>query len=314
MRKLILILLATLAGCASAHEIRPAYFKLVQTGPGRFAATFKQPQIQGRFLGLEAVTNCEDLGTPVASVDQSALKEEWEIVCRQQTLERIEIRHLHSTMIDTLVNVVYKDGRIVNHLITPREPLVELNGQTPWLPLYLVMGIEHLLLGFDHLLFIFVLMFVAKGPANLIKAVTSFTVAHSITLGLSAFDIVTVSQAPVEATIALSIVVLSLQALRPGIGNPWGITFIFGLLHGLGFAGALAEIGLPENTALWALLFFNLGIEAGQLAIIALLLTLLFAIDRLRVEVPGWTHAVPLVFAGSVASYWLIQRTAQIIF
>ncbi|MBD3646290.1 MAG: HupE/UreJ family protein, partial [Pseudomonadales bacterium] len=176
------------------------------------------------------------------------------------------------------------------------------------------MGVEHLLLGFDHLLFVIVLMFVVRGIPNLVKAVTSFTVAHSITLGLSAFDLLTVPQTPVEATIALSIVILSLQAFQPGKGNPWPVAFVFGLLHGLGFAGALREIGLPEDTALWALLFFNLGIELGQLAIIAIVLALLFLSRQARLPLPVWSRTAPLYLAGSVSVYWLMQRTAQILF
>lgn len=313
-RGLLILLSILLGGEAAGHEIRPAYLKLVQTSADRFDVTFKQPQVQGRYLGLEAVTDCRRTGQPVRSVDESALQEAWEVICPDGEPERVDIRGLESTMIDTLVNIVYSDGETVNHLITAREPWFIVKQGAPALPLYLGMGVGHLLLGPDHLLFVIVLMFVVRGTANLVKAVTSFTVAHSIALGLSALNVVTVPQAPVEAIIALSIIILSLQAFRPWTGSPWGITFLFGLLHGLGFAGALAEIGLPENTALWALLYFNIGIELGQLGIIALILLLLFALKYFRIELPRYVQTAPIFLAGSVASYWLLERSAQILF
>ncbi|MEX0941699.1 MAG: HupE/UreJ family protein [Pseudomonadales bacterium] len=314
MRILAIALLLALTTDVFAHEVRPAFLKLVQTEPNRFTVTLKQPQIQGRYLGLRATTNCENSTTPIVSVNARALEEEWEILCEGEELRRIDIIGLDRTMIDTLVNIGYTSGDVINYLINPDAPYFNVVKQTPWLPMYLTMGVEHLLMGVDHLLFVIVLMFVVRGKLNLIKAVTSFTVAHSITLGLSAFNIVNVSQAPVEATIALSIVVLSLQAFNPGTGNPWAITFLFGLLHGLGFAGALSEIGLPENAAWWALLFFNMGIELGQLIIITLVLGLLYLRAQFRLTVPRWVQTAPLFFAGALASYWLILRTTQIIF
>ena len=313
MRFLLLLLTIAAAGQAVGHEVRPAFLRLVQTGPERFDATFKQPQIQGRFLDLAVSTNCSNVGRPTASVDNSAFSEQWAIHCDGGELLSIDIEGLHRTMIDTLVRIEYADGRTTNHLVEPAEPRFEVKKKSPRVPVYLVMGIRHLLFGYDHLLFVIVLMFVVRGWANLFKAVTSFTAAHSITLGLSAFNIIAVNQSPVEASIALSILVLSVEAFQPGTGNPWPIAFVFGLLHGLGFAGALHEIGLPADSALWALAFFNMGIELGQLAIIALVLTVIYLLRRLPWELPRWTGTVPLFVAGSIAGYWLIQRTVQMV-
>ncbi len=313
MRTLLAVLLLISAGSAAAHEVRPAYLTLSQTGPGEFAATFKQPQVQGRYLGLSVASNCADATPPIVSFDNSALEQKWHVRCDGGELLRIDIHGLERTMIDALVRIDYADGRSVDHLVAPDQPWFEVKEQTPAVPVYLVVGIRHLLLGYDHLLFVMVLMFVARGWRNLLKAVTSFTVAHSLTLGLSAFNVISVSQAPVEASIALSIVVLAVEAFRPGSGNPWPVAFLFGLLHGLGFAGALKEIGLPHDAAMWALLFFNGGLEIGQLGVIALAILVLWPLERFRLALPQWVATAPLYVAGSVASFWLIQRTAQIV-
>jgi hypothetical protein len=157
-----------------------------------------------------------------------------------------------------------------------------------------------------------------SGWKNLVKVVTSFTLAHSITLGLAAFDIVNVSQAPVEALIALSIVLLALESLRTDKGlisrNPWVVAFIFGLLHGLGFASALAEIGLPEASAVTALFLFNVGIELGQLAVVAAALGFVYLVGRSRLRFAAVATRLPIYFVGSVASYWFIDRAVQIVY
>jgi hypothetical protein len=151
----------------------------------------------------------------------------------------------------------------------------------------------------------------------MVKVITSFTVAHSITLGLSAFDVMTLSQAPVEALIALSIVLLAWESLRREKGaishNPWLVAFVFGLLHGLGFAGALAELGLPQTSELAALFLFNVGIEFGQLLIVATALGLVYLLHHSIWQFNAQLAKIPIYLAGSMASYWVIDRTLQIV-
>ena len=179
-----------------------------------------------------------------------------------------------------------------------------------------MLGIEHLFFGIDHVLFVLLLLYLVNGFMNLVKVITSFTVAHSITLGLSAFDIVTVSQGPVEALIALSIVMLAAEALHDRKSlihkQPWLITFIFGLLHGLGFAGALAEIGLPEATAVLALLLFNIGIEVGQLVIIAIALGVTYSLQKLII-IPVRVAVLPVYLVGGLSIYWFIDRSLMVL-
>jgi HupE / UreJ protein len=180
---------------------------------------------------------------------------------------------------------------------------------------YLALGVEHILLGIDHLLFVLGLLLIVRGPWMLIKTVTAFTVAHSLTLALATLGLVEVPSRPVDAAIALSIVFLAAEILRARQGRiglthafPWLIAFAFGLLHGLGFAGALAEIGLPAAEIPLALLFFNLGVEVGQLMFIAAVLSLRWAVRRLEIAWPGWAEPLPAYLIGTVAAFWFIER------
>jgi hydrogenase/urease accessory protein HupE len=181
---------------------------------------------------------------------------------------------------------------------------------------HLTLGIEHILTGIDHLLFVLCLLILVDGWRRLVTTVSAFTVAHSLTLGAATLGLATVPQAPVEAVIALSIVFVAGEIVhgvrgRPGITAraPWAIAFVFGLLHGFGFAGALLEAGLPDNAVPLALLFFNLGVEVGQLAFVVLVLVALQAWRRLPLRAPAWTSAAVAYLVGSVAMYWTIERT-----
>ena len=282
------ILLCT--GTAVAHEVRPALLKLNELGDGNWQAEFKQPQTQGRFLNLKVKTNCE-AGITTSLVGQSVLKESLELNCGDDRLSIIEIVGLDRTMVDTMVSIETLDGKTSNYLISSNQPKLFLkSSSTPSVPAYLLLGVEHLVLGIDHVLFVLVLLYIVSGWKNLLKVVTSFTVAHSITLGLAAFDIVSVSQSPVEALIALSIVLLAWESLRGKTGmissDPWLVAFVFGLLHGLGFAGALAEIGLPQASAVIALFLFNVGIELGQLSIVVVALFSVYLMQWFKLQLP----------------------------
>lgn len=181
---------------------------------------------------------------------------------------------------------------------------------------YFVIGIEHIWFGIDHLLFVVGLMLIVRGGWMLVKTITAFTVAHSVTLGLATFDLVELPSAPVEAVIALSIVFLAVEALRarrgrPGLSvrAPWVVALLFGLVHGLGFAGALAELGLPRPEIPLALLFFNLGVEFGQLVFVIAIVGVVWVVRRIRLPVPEWTPVVPTYAIGIVAAYWLWERS-----
>ena len=198
-----------------------------------------------------------------------------------------------------------------------------LAGSGSWLDAagrYTALGVEHILLGIDHLLFVLCLLLIVQGPWMLVKTITAFTVAHSMTLGLATLGLVHVPQRPVEAVIALSIVFLAAEILHARQGRfglayryPWVVAFGFGLLHGLGFAGALSEIGLPQGEIPVALLFFNVGVEIGQLLFVLAFVLLRQALARLEFHWPRAARLMPVYLVGVVASYWLLQRIGSIV-
>ncbi len=317
MRSVYLLLGLLLAGGLQAHEVRPAYLKITELeaaeGASRFQASFRQPQLQGRFLDLRLGSNCEAIALS-AAISSGALIEVSELRCVEGTLERLAIIGLERTLIDTLVSIDWLDGETTDLLIAGDEPTVSLATAAPALPVYLVIGVEHLLLGYDHVLFLIMLLYLVRKPLAILVVVTSFTLAHSLTLGLAAMGVVGLSSAPVEAVIAASIVLLAWENLRRreswSRNFPALIAFGFGLLHGLGFAGALAEIGLPEGSQLSALFLFNLGIELGQLLIIGVVVG---ALALLRPQVNRLLYEAPLYLGGGIASFWFLQRSWQIV-
>ena len=302
---------------SQAHEVRPAFLKVTETNletdRSEFEISFRQPQINGRFLGLSVSTNC-DATELSASLTDGALTEVFALVCEEESLQYIDVDGLDRTLIDTLVNIKRLDGSINEILINGNEPRLDLTVATPTVPVYLIIGIEHLLLGFDHILFVIMLLYLVRSSWQILKVVTSFTIAHSLTLALSALELVQLSSAPVEAVIAGSIVLLAYENLQKkgSVSKtfPVLIAFGFGLLHGLGFAGAVAEIGLPEESQLIALLLFNIGIELGQLAIIAFVLLLLMV---MRLKFIRLLYEAPIYLTGGIASFWFLQRSWQIL-
>ena len=180
---------------------------------------------------------------------------------------------------------------------------------------YTFMGTEHILLGIDHLLFVLGLLLIVRCIGTLVKTITAFTVAHSITLALAVLGVVNVPSGPVGAAIALSIVFLGAEILHARRGQegltvryPWIVAFAFGLLHGLGFAGALTGLGLPPADIPLALLFFNVGVEIGQLLFVLFFAVLAWAFRTLQVVWPKWSEAVPAYAIGTLATYWFIGR------
>lgn len=233
----------------------------------------------------------------------------------------VAVHGLQATMVDALVRVAFADGRVVSRLLRPDAPSFVLGKDTagPAAGGYFVLGVEHILFGIDHLLFVLALVLIVRGVGLLVKTITAFTIAHSITLALATLGFVHVPSAPVEAVIALSIVFVAAEIVRSQRGArgiteraPWLVAGTFGLLHGFGFAGALAEVGLPQNDIPLALLVFNLGVEAGQLAFVALVLVLISLIRRLKLPFPGWTETIPPYAIGSVAMFWVIQRVGAL--
>jgi hydrogenase/urease accessory protein HupE len=231
----------------------------------------------------------------------------------------VRVHGLPATMVDVLVRIAFKDGRVVSRMLRPDAPAFEFDNETagPAAGGYFVLGVEHILFGIDHLLFVLALVLLVRGAGTLVKTVTAFTVAHSITLALATLGVVHVPSAPVEAVIALSLVFVASEILRCRRGErglteraPWIVAGSFGLLHGFGFAGALSQVGLPANEFPLALLFFNLGVEAGQLAFVAVALGVMALLRWVRQ--PEWAPLIPPYAIGGIAMYWVIERTAAI--
>ena len=324
VRKALLApLLLLLPVPAGAHELRPAYLELREGDAGSFHVSWKTPMRGERRLALSPEFSGEvEASSPIVTrASGGAAVQSWSARAveplRGQTLR---IAGLEATMTDALVRIEFADGAEWTRRLTPREPAAVIPEQTSRAAVagvYLGLGVEHILLGVDHLLFVLALLLVTRGGPKLIGAVTAFTAAHSLTLGLATLGFVHVPAPPIEAIIAASIVLVAAEIVRSRGGHdgltaraPWVVAFAFGLLHGFGFAGALGEIGLPEGRIPAALLFFNLGVEAGQLAFLAAVLVAAVAVRRLAGAPPRWMELVPPYAIGILATFWVIQRVA----
>jgi hypothetical protein len=311
-----LLLVFFLAPSASGHEVKPALLSLANQDDQHWTAVFKQPMINGRFLNLQLDTNCqlELLDTIVA---ETAMQESFTLVCEPSALEFIAVQGLNATLIDVMVKVDKPGQKTANHLLSASKPRLELSAGAIAVPVYFRLGIAHLLFGFDHVLFVLLLLFLIHGWKSLLGVITSFTLAHSITLGLSSLGYFSLSQGPIEALIALSIVLLAREVLLPSQSilqaYPWLVSFLFGLLHGFGFAGALTEIGLPDEAMVITLLLFNLGIEAGQIIIVTIALGAILIFNRTELTMHRYVLNLPVYAAGGTAIYWFSERSLSIL-
>jgi hydrogenase/urease accessory protein HupE len=323
---LLLVLLAAFAPGAFAHEVRPAYLELRQTGPETYDALWKVPGRGDNLrLGLyvELPSDARNLTEPRGAMVNNAFTERW-TVQRPGGLTggTIHIAGLSATMTDVLVRLERLDGTTQVMRLTPSAPSFVVEAVPRAMQVartYLALGVEHILGGIDHLLFVLALLILVKGTRRLIWTVTAFTVAHSLTLAGATLGFVHVPGPPVEAAIALSIVFVAAEIVhgRQGAAGlterfPWVVAFTFGLLHGLGFASALNEVGLPQSAIPVALLFFNVGVEIGQLLFIGVVFAIIalarLVTRRIAVPQPAWAWRVPPYAIGGVAAFWVIQR------
>ena len=321
---LLVVLLAAFAGGAFAHEVRPAYLELRQTGPETYDALWKVPgQGENLRLGLyvEFSAGCTNVTQPRGSMANHAFTERWTVQCAGGlTGGTIHIAGLTATTTDVLVRVERLDGTTHVTRLTPSAPSFVVEASPSALEVartYIVLGIEHILTGMDHLLFVLTLLLITRGGWTLVKTVSAFTISHSLTLSAATLGFVHVPQQPVEAVIALSIVFVEAEIVQRSRGRvglaaraPWVVAFTFGLLHGLGFAGGLSNAGLPQGHIPVALLFFSGGVEAGHLLFVATVLGVMALGRRMRVPLPPWAELVPPYAIGTVAMCWVIQRLA----
>jgi hypothetical protein len=319
-----LILVLLVSSSALAHEMRPAYLELRQTGPETYDALWKAPgQGDNLRLGLyvELPAACTNLNKPRAAMVNNAFSERWTVKCAGGlTGGTIHIAGLSATMTDVLVRLERLDGTTQVTRLTPSAASFAVEAAPSVLEVartYSVLGIEHILTGIDHLLFVLALLIITRGGWKLVKTVTAFTLSHSLTLTAATLGWVHIPPPPVEAVIALSIVFVAAEIIRQQRGlegitarAPWLVAFSFGLMHGLGFAGGLSEAGLPAGHIPSALLCFSLGVETGHFLFIGVVLALVALIRRIRIAIAPWAELVPPYAIGSMAMFWVIQRLA----
>lgn len=323
-RLLGVLLLAVLAvsPAARAHEARPAYLELTERAPGQYDVMWRTPVLAGMRLPVRLA-----MPEGVKNLKEPEVQELADSLLERRTIDagpgglagkRIAFPGLQLTITDVLVRVQRQDGSSSTEIVRPGRAWFELappRGALQSAAVFLVQGIEHILLGVDHLLFVLGLLALVGSPWMLVKTITAFTVAHSITLAIATFGIATIPAEPLNASIALSILFLAPEIVRARSGgtsftirHPWVVAFAFGLLHGFGFASGLAALGLPQAEIPLALLMFNVGVEIGQLAFVALVLLMARAFEVLQVRWPARLALLPAYVVGSLGAFWTIQR------
>ncbi len=321
--EIVALALFVFANAAGAHESRPAYLEVTETAPDQYQLMWRTPVLAGMRLPvrlrLPAGLDADELHVQRLA---DSVVERRSIDARGTGLggQRIEFPGLQLTITDVLVRVQRLDGTHSTELVRPSQPWFEFSATAaPQRPIAFVRhGIGHIVTGIDHLLFVFGLLLLVRSPWMLIKTITAFTLAHSITLALATLGYVDVPGPPLEASIALSILFLGVEVVRAWNGgtsftirNPWVVAFAFGLLHGFGFAGGLAAIGLPAGEVPLALLWFNVGVELGQLAFVGGVLLLLRSLRALRSDLPARAALAPAYVIGTAGAFWTIERVVM---
>lgn len=297
------------SGTAQAHEASMAVITLREIAPGRYIGQWTMPPVDPT---LQPIFPAHCKWQPP------------ELVCGDRGLiGRISFMGLGSKQSVATIRVIPREGPLEAYTVSAAKPtmMVARNPGTDlaiWADLadtYVNLGIDHILRGIDHLLFVLGLIWIVKGGWKLVKTITAFTVGHSISLAAATFGWVGVPEQPLNAAIALSIVFVGVEIVKLQRGEvgltaryPWSVAFAFGLLHGLGFATALTTLGIPQATLPIALLFFNVGVEIGQLAFVMAVLALIWAHRQAKALLPRWGAAIPAYVIGSVASYWFLLR------
>ena len=324
---LMIVLLGPLFGSLSAygHEVRPSYLELIQESDFVYRVLWKVPA-KGNDLRLSLQVKFDDgvesISEPNEGFQGGAYIKRWKIQHDKALINTtIEIKGLQSTFTEVLVRIEQLNGSVQVARLMPGDPFVQVTASPSRFDVaytYTGLGIKHILKGFDHLLFLVCLLLIARTPKRILITVTGFTLVHSVTLALSALNIVTLQVAPVEAIIALSIVFLATEIAKGERASltwkyPIAVSGSFGLLHGFGFAAVLNEIGLPETEIVTGLLFFNIGVEVGQILFVMGMILLIKAVKPLLINKQILSFRVLEKTAaygvGALASYWLIDRS-----
>ncbi|HXJ33230.1 MAG TPA: HupE/UreJ family protein [Candidatus Eisenbacteria bacterium] len=321
----VAVLSVALAGGASAHPLAPSLLEVRELGAGRVGVRWKVPVlgVPGARVVPELPEGCRDLGPRRSATDASAVEVAWTAECGEQGLvgARIAVGGLTPFSPPAVVRVVMADGRVAQALVTADQPFLVVPARSRPLDVawgYARLGVEHILSGPDHLLFVLGLVLLTTTTWQLLGTVTAFTLGHSVTLTAAVLGLVALPVRPIEAAIAASVFLLAVEVARdPGSRSairrrPWVMAALFGLLHGFGFAAALTQAGLPQDEVPLALLAFNIGIEIGQAFFVVVVVALRALAGPLVARVPRWVTRVPVYAMGSLAAFWWMERTAAL--
>lgn len=322
MKAIVLtILCLAIATAAGAHPLAPALLELREGDHGRIDVRWRTAPfvVPGAPTRPVLPASCVATGAASEERDHGAIVERWSVDCGPAGLvgETVAVEGLGAAGTEALVRIVLRDGRTAQKVLRPVEPSFVVPARPSWIAVvvdYVRLGIEHILAGPDHLAFVAGLVLLVGAGRMLVKTITAFTLGHSVTLALVVLDVLHVRAPIAELAIALSVLALAVELGRPTASPspmrrwPWLVAAAFGLLHGLGFAGALREVGLPEGEIPLALLGFNVGIEVGQLAFVAVLLVAAAILRRLVPRLPVWATQVPAYVIGSLAALWCFER------
>jgi hydrogenase/urease accessory protein HupE len=331
-RALLLIVVWLWAGLTptplASHPLDPALLELRESADGQVALLWRVPRAQPTNAPLRPTlpARCASRTEPSVSETASAtLTIRWHVDCGPGSLvgEHVGVEGLRERKTEALVRIHLADGRLIQTVLRGDESLFRVpdrGSRFGVIKSYLALGFEHILTGLDHLAFVLGLVLLVRGRRRLLWTITAFTLGHSVTLSLAVLGLVRVPQAPVEALIAASIFVVAVELSRDGQREhwmrrmPWLMAVIFGLLHGLGFAGALAQVGLPAEEIPLALVAFNVGIELGQLIFVAVVLAARAGLHALPGRWPIAAAPVPAYTIGALAAFWVIDRVRGIFF
>ncbi|MEM9738541.1 MAG: HupE/UreJ family protein [Pseudomonadota bacterium] len=309
------------AGSAAAHEVRPAYLQVTEEAPGTYIFVLRRPLDKAELADARPIIPgiCTLRDTVLVSNSGQFRSERWRVDC-SAPLVGLDFSGLSGTQNEVLLNVTLLNAKPMNFMLRSGNPVARFDEPASGSTGYFVIGVEHLVFGIDHVLFVICLFLFVRTPMRLLQTITAFTVAHSVTLGMSVLELFSLPQGPVEAVIAVSILFLCRELLLPEHRRsrltenaPWLMAFGFGLLHGFGFAGALSDIGIPQGQLLSSLFLFNLGVEAGQLLIVALLAFIGYFARALLDQKVVLLERALISVVGCYAALWTIERTVHMV-
>jgi hypothetical protein len=324
---LLVLLCAMISQHAYAHEVRPAYLEIDQTAAQTYQVVWKQPTMGDVAIHLAPHLSNGWLETPPSDEYAAAgyLIKTWAIETKARDPlagRRVTIEGLEETITDVYVRVRLLNGQGLDTIVRPEKPTFEISlvdGGAMGALSFLLLGIQHILTGPDHLLFVLSLLLIVKSRAMLLKTVSAFTLAHSVTLAAATFGLINLPTPLLNALIALSILFVAPEIIRAQRGGtsltlryPWIVAFVFGLLHGMGFASGLTSLGLDRSALLYALVFFNVGVEVGQLLFIAFVFALKRAFRLMEIQWPRSAQLAPTYAIGIFGAMWTIQYSATL--